>query len=128
MAQEKKIKKKKYSLLGNYRFIYSELWKYDKKIIGFSGLEVVFAVLSSFALLLVPTFIVGMLEQGADIARFMGGSLALCAICGCLCAISTYLKNRNGMQFVEFRTGYMVQKLLKKIMDIDYFQFEDAKT
>lgn len=121
-------KKKKYSLWGNYCFIYSELWNYDKKIIAFSVLEVVFAVISAFALLVIPTFIVGMLEQGADIAQLMGGSMLVCAVCGCLCAVSTYLRNRNEMQFVEFRCGHMVRKLLKKIMDVDYFQFEDAKT
>lgn len=125
--QGKRRERKRYSLFGNYSFLYHELWKYDKKIIGFSVMEVLFAVASSFGLMLIPTCIVGMLESGFAFGEMAIGSLLLCGVCGILCAISTYLKNRNGFQFVEFRCGHMVRKLLKKEMDMDYFQFEDEK-
>ena len=59
-------------------------------------MEVLFAVASSFGLMLIPTCIVGMLESGFAFGEMAIGSLLLCGVCGILCAISTYLKNRNG--------------------------------
>lgn len=124
----KKARRKKYSIWSNYCFIYRELWNYDKKIMFFSMVEVLFRVAVAFGAVYIPSYVVGMLEAKCSIGEMVVRTLLLFLLYGGICGGNMYLYRRNMFQFVEFRMGHVFFKALRKIMDMDYFQYEDAKT
>lgn len=123
-----KGKKKTYTVLGNYRFIYGELWRADKSCIFFSIAEILFGVAVAFGAILMPSLMIGMLEQGAGMAELARNTLFIFLLYGILCGISIYLKRRNDFQFVVFRTNKMAWKIYEKDMDLDYSEYEKEDT
>lgn len=123
-----KGKKKTYTVLGNYRFIYGELWREDKSCIFFSIAEILFGVAVAFGAILMPSLMIGMLEQGAGMAELARNTLFIFLLYGILCGISIYLKRRNDFQFVVFRSNKMAWKMYEKCMDFDYSEYEKEET
>lgn len=125
-------KKQTYSAWSNYRFLYRELWKYDKKIIFFALAQVVFQTASALGTVWIPSVIVGVLE------RYIGGNgvlpsemawQAVLFFCGygLVCAAAVYLRERNDFQYIQFRMAVVLNRFFKKNMDLDYSQYEDEK-
>ena len=108
--------------------IYRELWGYDRKVIFCSAAEVLFEVLVSFGAVLLPALIVGMLESRAPIGRIAGVIGLIFVLYAGVSYLAMYLKTRNLMQFISFRSIYMEMKNLSKIGELDYFQYENSET
>lgn len=123
-----KGKKKTYTVWGNYRFIYGELWKEDKSCIFFSIAEILFGVAVAFGAILMPSLMIGMLEQRVGMAELARNTLLIFLLYGSLCGISIYLKQRNAFQFVMFRSNKMAWKMYEKCMDFDYSEYEKEET
>lgn len=121
--QEKK-KKSQYTAWSNYRLIYSELWKYDKKIIFYSLAEMMFHILFQFGAILMPALVIAMLEQRLPLEKLIGGILLLFAGYGVVVAIDRYLTERNFFQYIGYRCMHMEMKYLWKVGTLDYFQYE----
>lgn len=128
--REKKInnKKRKYSSFSNLIYIYKNLWKYDKKIIGYAALEVIFNVITGFGAILLPTMIIKMLEKNIEIYTMVWQMLFIFCVYGVISGISTYLVRRNRYQYIEFRAGYFMDLSFRKVMSIDYDNYEKEKT
>lgn len=73
-----KGKKKTYTVLGNYRFIYGELWREDKSCIFFSIAEILFGVAVAFGAILMPSLMIGMLERGLCTERCAVAVVSVC--------------------------------------------------
>lgn len=123
-----KGKKKTYTVWGNYRFIYGELWRENKSCIFFSIAEILFGVAVAFGAILMPSLMIGTLEQRAGMAELARNILLIFLLYGILCGISIYLKQRNAFQFVVFRTNKMAWKIYEKDMDLDYSRYEKEDT
>lgn len=128
--REKKInnKKRKYSSFSNLIYIYKKIWKYDKKIIGYSVLEVIFAVITGFGAILLPAIIIKMLEKNIELYTMIWQIIFIFCMYGVISGISTYLATRNTYQYIEFRAGYLMQLEFRKVMSIDYDNYEKEKT
>lgn len=123
-----KGKKKTYTVWGNYRFIYGELWNYDKSCIFFSAAEIVSNVAVAFGAILTPSLMIGMLEQKAGMAEVIWNTLLIFLVYGIVCGSSIYLNRRNTFQFIVFRSNKMAWKVHEKDMDLSYAQFEKEST
>ena len=123
-----KDKKFKYTSLSNLCFIYKNLWEYDKSIVLFAAAEVIFAVISGFGAVLLPSVIIGMLEKHISVAVMIRNIVIICALYGGINAVSSFLRDRNEYQYIEFRTGFMTEIQYRKMMNMDYDIFEDEKT
>lgn len=127
MEEEKKEEKRKYSSLSNYRYIYGELWRYDKKVILCAIAEILLQVTVAFGGILLPAAVIGMLEAGSDIGEMIGKILLLFSGYGIICALSSFFVQRNSLQYVDFRAGHLMRKACRKVMEIDYVQYEDEE-
>lgn len=128
--REKKInnKKRKYSSFSNLIYIYKNIWKYDKKIIGYAILEVIFAVITGFGAILLPAIIIKMLEKNIELYTMIWQIIFIFCMYGVISGISTYLATRNTYQYIEFRAGYFMELEFRKVMSIDYDNYEKEKT
>ena len=129
---KKKEEKSSYSLWSNYLYIYRELWHFEKRCIFYSLAEVLCRVTVAFGAVWLPAYVVGLLEQGtasgAEFGLIAARTFGLFLVYGAVCGINSYLKRRNEYQFVHFRSGYMLLKIYRKDINLDYFQYEDEKT
>ena len=127
---EKKInsKKRKYSSFSNLIYIYKNIWNYDKKIIWYSALEIIFAVITGFGAILLPAIIIKMLEKNIELYTMIWQIIFIFCMYSIISGISTYLATRNNYQYIEFRAGYLMQLSFNKVMSIDYDNYEKEDT
>lgn len=111
----KKREKVKYGIGSNECYIYRELWNYDKKVIFFGLVEAVFKVLAAYGLILLPAWITGMLERRGSFASMVALIVVIFGGYALVSVASTYLEQRNGMQYIPFRVGYMQWKMESKV-------------
>lgn len=123
----KKREKVKYGIGSNECYIYRELWNYDKKVILFGLAEAVFKVLAAYGLILLPAWITGMLERRVSFASMVALIAVIFGGYALVSVASTYLEQRNGMQYIPFRVGYMQWKMESKVLTMDYQRYEDEE-
>lgn len=119
-----KVKEKKYSVFSNYQYIYRELWNYDKKLIAFSLAEVLLHVMAAIGAIWMPAMIIRMLEQKTDFWTMLGSILCGFVIFGLICGGKAYLTHRNLFQYINFRSGYIMKKMIDKTIHMDYALYE----
>lgn len=120
-------KKIQYSIWSNWKFIYGNLFRYDKKVVFFQAAEVILQVLNRLALVLLPAAIIQMLDMHVDINVLARNLLIIFLIVGVLNGGTSYLMGRNRYQYIQFRAGYMIRRVVYKVLSIDYVQYEDTK-
>ena len=120
---------KKYSLGSNYRYIYSKIWAYDKKIIIFALIEIILLTMVPLIEVSLPSVVIGLLEKKASIATFIKYIIVLFGAFGVIFAFSTYFKNRNNMQYIMIRNEVFLGSLVEKSMRINYelWELEDTQ-
>ncbi len=119
--------KRAYSSFSNQCYIYKSLWKYDKSAVIFAVFEVILQVASNFLLILLPAMVIKMLELKLSVKDMAIGTMGVFAIYGLLSAVSTFFVRRNRNQYIEFRAGTMIRGICRKIMSVDYVQYESDK-
>lgn len=122
-----KEKHNTYSMFSNYRFIYKSLWIFDKKVIFFALAEVLFCVAVAYGAILMPSLIIGMLEEHCTLKEIFLRILLIFIGYGSVCAVSTYLMRRNSMQYIAFRIIDMMPRALKKSMCMDFSLYESQE-
>ena len=120
-------KKIQYSIWSNWKFIYGNLFRYDKKVVFFQAMEVILQVLNRLALVLLPAAIIQMLDMHVEIEVLARNLLIIFLVVGFLSAGTSYLMGRNRYQYIQFRAGYMIRRVVYKVLSIDYVQYEDTK-
>jgi ABC-type multidrug transport system fused ATPase/permease subunit len=114
--------------INNYFYIYKELWKYDKKIFLNEFLEILVCVIASFGTLIIPAIFVGLLESEVTIYYMIIFVLSMFALFGLVCSIKDYFKYRNEWQYIEFRGDFLLRKILRKVISIDFALYEKEET
>ncbi len=119
------MKKRKYTSFGNLCFIYKDLWKYDKSKVICAIIEVLLQVAVGFGTILLPSIIIRLLEVKTPIEKLIYLIMGIFSIYGMLSALSTYFVRRNYWQYIEYRCGNLNRVAGKKVVSIDYAQYED---
>ncbi len=115
---------KKYSVWSHYRYLYSRLWKYSRKLtFQFIG-EVIGNALKPLMAVLPPAVIVGLLEQGADMKTLVLACLLVFAVSGLINGVAVWLEKKNWMAYIYVRLEYFWSKLIEKCIDMDYVLYE----
>ena len=116
--------KNKYSFRKQYGFMYKKLWLYDWTL----GVSIVFEVITNslrpLAGVILPAFIIGLLEKGSDIKGLIIACFLVFSAVGLLYWAATFLRQRNWYQFIFLRIESFWGDLLKKCMRIDYAVYE----
>lgn len=117
--------KRTYSLMSNLNFVYRHLWEFDKKIVGYQIAEMISQVLAGIALIALPAIMIQIIVGGSGVIQLILAVMGTFMGYGILQAITTFLDRRNNLQYIEFRAGYFLVKFAKKVMGMDYVQYED---
>lgn len=123
----RKKEKQFYSIWNNTVYIYRELWNYDKKMIFYAVAEIIIAVAAAYGAVFMPSYVVRLLEQKLAIEMILKNILVAFLLFGCIYGASVYLERRDKAQYVKFRCVYLVDKMTKKRLSLDYFQIMDEK-
>lgn len=103
-----KKKKTKYSIMSNFCFEVSNLWKYDKKFFVCVLLEIIISVVAPVFGAFVTAYVVDLAQQGGEIIGIIAGIIGIFAAYGVVSAISTFLLNSNWSQFIEMRLSTLI--------------------
>lgn len=114
----------KYSFWNQYGFMYKKLWLYDWTL----GISVAFEVITNslrpLAGVMLPAFIIGLLEKSSDTKTLILSCLLVFSAVGLLYWAATFLRQRNWYQFIFLRIESFWGDLLKKCMRMDYALYE----
>lgn len=121
------MKKRKYTTFGNLCFIYKDLWKYDKSKVIYAIIEVLLQVTVGFGAILLPSMMIRLLEVKTPIEQMIYMTMGIFAAYGVVSAVATYFVRRNQMQYIDYRCGHLIRSCGRKVISIDYAQYEDEK-
>lgn len=124
---EKQKNKPPYSLFQNYRFVYANMWDYDKSLITYGIAEVFFNVVMPLGGVIVPSIVVGLLEDRAEIAEFIRTMILVFLVYGTLSMVQTFLRCRNRNQYIDIRLNRFSNVLFGKCLYMDYERYENEK-
>lgn len=115
---------KKYSIWSHYRFMYKRLWKYDWKLVISSILESVLNAVKPFVAVLLPAFIIGLLEEGVDTKTLVISCLVVFVGAGMIYAIADALEQPNWTRYIFVRLDKFWTELFLKSVYMDYALYE----
>jgi len=116
--------KKKYSVWNQYCYMSKHLWAYDWKLGVRTILEIITNALRPLAGVMLPAFIVGLLEKGCDVKTLILSCLLVFSAVGLLYGAASYLSQRNWMPYCFLRIERFWSVLLEKCMVMDYALYE----
>lgn len=111
---------KKYSIWNHYRFMYERLWKYDWKLVLTSILESIFSAAKPFVAILLPAFIIGLLEKGINTKTLVISCLVMFWGAGIIYAIADALEQPNWTKYIFVRLDKFWANLFLKSVYMDY--------
>lgn len=120
-------REKTFSNVSNMVYILKQIKEYDIKVLLFMLLESFFGVLVAFCSIIFPAFIIRMIEKKYSMEEYLiniGGLLVFYAI---FYYANDYVKNRNAWQYVEFRAGFLMKKLMNTAINLPYDEYCDSK-
>lgn len=115
---------KKYSPFSNLMFLYKEAWNYDKSLIIFLVLEILFCVLAPLVGTILPSSIIYSIQNSTNLRELINDIVVIFLIYGVIQFISTYLTDRNSMQYIMIRNANWWNKLLYTCMTSDFQKYE----
>lgn len=116
--------KKKYSILSHYRFLYGRLWKYDYELMLLSILESVLRAIKPFIAVLLPAFIIGLLEQGIEVKGLVVNCFVMFLGAGLIYGIADYLEQPNWTNYIFVRLDKFWMETFLKSTNMDYALYE----
>ena len=118
---------KRYSIWSNYCFTFIPLWKQKRRIaLCFLAAAVLF-VAAPVTGMMITSMLVGSLEAGISMQRFVCRALLAFAGYGVLSMAKGYLEARNDGQYIEARTELFLMDWIEKDLTISMEQYEDAE-
>lgn len=115
---------KKYSIWSHYRFMYERLWGYDYKLVLLSVLESIFKAVKPFIAVLLPAFIIGLLEQGVDTKNLVIHCFIMFLCSGIIYGIADYLEQPNWTNYIFVRLDKFWTEIFHKSAHMDYALYE----
>ena len=120
--------KKKYSILSNYKYMLSMLFRYGKGLWFLSLIEAVVNALVPLLGIFLPAMMISMLEKGTDLNTLVVNTVCMFIFAGIIYALSAALTQRNWYQFIYVRLGEFYVDLNIKNITIDYSLYEQDET
>jgi len=118
---------KHYSIWSNYIFTFKPLWQQKRRIaLCFLAAAVLFVAVPVVGMM-ITSMMIGSLEQGISMQRFVCRALLAFAGYGVLSMAKSYLDARNDGQYIEARTALFLMDWIKKDLTISMEQCEDAQ-
>ena len=118
---------KHYSIWSNYIFTFKPLWQQKRRIaLCFLAAAVLF-VAGPVVGMMITSMMIGSLEQGISMQRFVCRALLAFAGYGVLSMAKSYLDARNDGQYIEARTALFLMDWIKKDLTVSMEQCEDAQ-
>ncbi len=118
---------KHYSIWSNYIFTFKPLWQQKRRIaLCFLAAAVLFVAVPVVGMM-ITSMMIGSLEQGISMQRFVCRALLAFAGYGVLSMAKSYLDARNDGQYIEARTALFLMDWIKKDLTVSMEQCEDAQ-
>lgn len=118
---------KHYSIWSNYIFTFKPLWQQKRRIaLCFLAATVLFVAVPVVGMM-ITSMMIGSLEQGISMQRFVCRALLAFAGYGVLNMAKSYLDARNDGQYIEARTALFLMDWIKKDLTVSMEQCEDAQ-
>ena len=118
---------KHYSIWSNYIFTFKPLWQQKRRIaLCFLAATVLFVAVPVVGMM-ITSMMIGSLEQGISMQRFVCRALLAFAGYGVLSMAKSYLDARNDGQYIEARTPLFLMDWIKKDLTVSMEQCEDAQ-
>ncbi len=118
---------KHYSIWSNYIFTFKPLWQQKRRIaLCFLAAAVLFVAVPVVGMM-ITSMMIGSLEQGISMQRFVCRALLAFAGYGVLNMAKSYLDARNDGQYIEARTALFLMDWIKKDLTVSMEQCEDAQ-
>lgn len=118
---------KHYSIWSNYIFTFKPLWQQKRRTaLCFLAATVLFVAVPVVGMM-ITSMMIGSLEQGISMQRFVCRALLAFAGYGVLNMAKSYLDARNDGQYIEARTALFLMDWIKKDLTVSMEQCEDAQ-
>ena len=118
---------KHYSIWSNYIFTFKPLWQQKRRTaLCFLAATVLFVAVPVVGMM-ITSMMIGSLEQGISMQRFVCRALLAFAGYGVLSMAKSYLDARNDGQYIEARTALFLMDWIKKDLTVSMEQCEDAQ-
>ena len=115
---------KKYSIWSHYRYMYGRLWEYDWKLVFTSILQSVFSAAKPIIAVLLPAFIIGLLEKDVDAKTLVVSCLVMFIGSGIVYGVADYLEQPNWIKYIFVRLDGFWTKIFLKSVHMDYALYE----
>ena len=121
------IKNKTYSIWNHYRFMIGHLWAYEHKLAFLTVVRIITGALQPLIAVMVPAFIVGVLERGSSLKELALACFLMVVCAGGLEAVATYLAEKNQFHYIFLRLDRFWQTVLQKSYRMDYALLESEQ-
>lgn len=131
MKQEKKKKEEKkkpmYSVFDNMKFIFSNIWRWDKKVLIFSFLQIPVIVLLPMLGIYMSKYVVELVTENSSAERLVLNILLITAAMFALNLLNTFTSASIDSRSYKNRFRYL-EMLMMKSLDLDYDISENPDT
>lgn len=114
------MKETKYSIWSNYRFVYGNAWRTDKKIVIYLFIRAFFEVAATFMTIALPAIVVSCLEQRVEIKQMVFVFIVSFSVAGIVYAARTYFDSVGYELNTNARIDGQMLSLIEKALQIDY--------
>lgn len=118
---------KTYSVWNHYRYMIGHLWAHDHKMVYAILGQIFTGALQPLIGVMIPAFIVGVLERGKGLGELAWACLLMVVFAGGLEAAATYLREKNWCTYIFFRLDRFWQTMLEKTYRLDYALLESER-
>lgn len=116
-----------YTILSNYHYVYSTMWKYDKSLIGYGIAEIIFNVLTPLCAVIAPVIVISLLEREVKVPEFIQTVVLAFLIYSVIAAVHSYMVRRNRSQYIDIRCNKFLYLIYSKCLHMDYHLYEEEK-
>lgn len=120
--------RKKYTVFSHYKYMYRELWRYDRKSFLMIFTQVVTNVVKPLVAAWLPAFMVGILEDGCTAKELITACLLVYTGVVLLYGGNVVLNSQNSLYYQFLRLRHLVLNMLKTSIEMDCAKYEQEKT
>jgi len=121
------MKKEKFTRWNTAGCILKDAWGYSRRMMAMMGLEVVVKAAALVGGVILPAFIIKSLTGEFTKTEIVTNIILIFCAVGLINAWSTYLYNRNQMQYIPWRGRKLITGL-PAVMECDYQKYECKET
>lgn len=115
-------------MFKNYIYVYKRLLGYNKKLFFQQIAEILLRVIAPFMAMVLPAFIVHLLELEKSTKEIIISIIAVFIIYGLISSLKDWLVQSDRLRYIEFRMAVLVPAFFKKCISIDYDLYENEET